>query len=708
MTRAGPLPRRAGRWFGGGALLLGLTALPAPTARAASAATDELPAAVTITALTPRAPQPGMRLQLRGTVHNRGEVTLRDVQVRLRAATQPVGSRSELSAQAASPDELVGFVIDGRATTVELPDLPAGAIAGYQLSIAVDRLQLPGSGVYPVGVDVRATTDQGFDTAGRVRTWLPFTTRSDGYQPTRIGWLWPLADLPDRNPDGTFPAERLPSALAADGRLGGLLSAVASARRGPRRVPLTYAVDPALLEAVGALADGYQVRPAGQPPRAGTGQVTAGRFLDRLRPSVANDAVLALPYADPDLVALVRAGRSADVSLAAAAPAFTQILGEVLGVRPLRGLVWPPQGLLTRSTLEVLPGVDTLVLSGEGLPADPDLPYTPDAVTELPSVAGGTVRVLVSDPTIDDLVATPPRRPTDLRLAEQRFLAETMLVTAERPAQSRAVVVAPPRQWAPPPGWAATLLRDSATVPWLRPVALPDLAPLAEPGSTRGALRYPSSARDAELPTSLLFGPRSVATVSQELARFRSILTNPNGSGVPELERSLLRCESAAWRDRLAGARRLRQQAAATLDRVSGRVRISSSGTVSLASRNSTIPVSVANGLDQPVRVQIGLRSNRAQLTARETGVRLITGGHQVTVDVQVRASSGGVFPVYLTLLTPEGRPYAAPIKLLVHSSSYGTLAVAITFGAFVVLVLAATVRLSRRLRTARRARPAR
>lgn len=683
-----------------GCLVLVLAAaLPGPVPAAAATTV----ATITITQLEPKAPRPGSRLIVRGTVRNTGDQPLSAVRIRLRASAIPVGSRSELAAQASRPDEEVGFVLAGAGTSAPLPDLAPGVAAPYQVFVAVDRLGLPGSGVYPLGLDVQAAGPLGTGTVARLRTWLPFSADPAGYRPTRIAWLWPLVSRPDRGADGTFPSDRLGGELGRTGRLGRLLAAVPAARRAGARLPLTYAVDPALLEAVQAMTGGYLVHAHGQPVRPGTGRAAAARFLAALRPLVAVDAVLALPYADPDIVALVRAGRTQDVGLAAAAPAFSQIAEQVLGVRPVPGLAWPPDGLLTRPALDALPAIGKVVLSGAALPAPADLPYTADAVASLPTVAGGTVSALLTDPTIQQLVGSDPQAPGAIRLAEQRFLAETLLITAERPAQSRSVVVAPPRAWAPAPAWAVSLLRDSGTVPWLHPVRLADLTPLPGPAVPRGPLTYPADARAAELPARVLTGPGSVAAVADQLARFRSILTNPDGSSMPALERALLRCESAAWRGRLAGQQQLLAGTATALASVYGRVRISSGGQVTLASRNGQIPVSIANNLDQAVRVQLQLSSNRAQLTARDPGIRRIEAGHQVTIDVRVRANSGGVFPVSATLLTPEGRPYAAPVRLLVHSSGYGAVAVGITVGALGVLLAAAAFRLARRVQLARR-----
>jgi hypothetical protein len=666
---------------------------------------------LTISTITPLAPTAADRIVVRGTVGNPTTAALHSVRVRLRAGNEPVRSRSELAAQARSK-AAVGDPIDDPGSVQSLPDVPADGHTGFTLSTAVRALALPGLGVYPLGVDLRGDDGSGVELLDRLRTWLPYGPAQPDVAQTRIAWLWPLVGTPDRNPDGTFPNDALATELRPGGRLAVLLGASARATAGPTTSgrPLTrlsYAIDPALLEAVAAMAEGYSVRHPDGRLSTGTGQAAARAWLAQLRGSTAANPVVALPYGDPDVVALVRAGRTADVSLASASATFRQLVDDVLGPVSLERVAWPPGGLITQAALDALTGVDTVVLSGTALPPLPQISYTQDAATTLPAAAGGTLRALVSDPALDDIVAGP-QRATDTRLAEQRFLAETLMITAEKPSLGRSVLIAPPRRWAPSAAWPAALLRDSASVPWLHPAALSTLIPAPNADATRGPLTYPAAAQRAELPAGLLARQGGIGGISRQLATFRAILTDPEAAGVPAVERALLRCSSSAWRTDPGGGLRLRHATSRMLTGLVNKVRITTRGEVSLASKRSTIPVSVANDLPQPVRVQVALQSTAARLLAEDSGVKVISGGHQIQLSVRLQAPSAGVFPVTARLLTPEGRPYGSPVKLLVHATRYGTLALAITGAAFVVLGLTAALRLGRRLRAASRAKAGR
>lgn len=681
--------------------------------RAADATDPAPPLVLTLTALEPRAPSAADEIVLSGTIRNLGETAIRSARVRLRVSSEPVGSRSALAAQAGSPASF-GSLVNAPGAARDLPEVPAGGQATFTVRAPMATLRLPRFGVYAFGVDLRGDGGDGLATLGRLRTWIPYgkpaAPAGRGLQPTSIAWLWPLVDVPNRHPDGTFPDDALAASIRPDGRLGRLLGAAATAGGpGPRAggSRLTFAVDPALLEALAAMAEGYSVRATGGArPTRGTGGPAAAAFLRRLGQLTAANPVLALPYADPDLAALVRAGRVADVGIATGSPTFRQIVQRVLGKAPLERIAWPPDGLAPQAAIDALSGVDTVVLSGTALPALPALSYTPGAAATLPALGGGTVAALVSDPTLDGLVAADPVQSGGVRQAEQRFLAETLLITVEQPSVSRSVLVAPPRRWAPSSAWASALLQESRQVPWLRPASLTDLRATSGPRS-RGPLAYPAAAQQAELPGSVFTASGGIRSISTDLNLFRSILTNPVAAGVPALDRALLRCESSAWRVDPAAGRALRKATREALTASVAKVRITTSGTVSLASKKSTIPISVANGLNQPVRIQVAVDSRAAQLIAEDTGVQVIAGGHQIQLSVGLQAPGSGVFPITASLQTPEGQPYGVPVDLRVYSSRYGTLALAITAGAFAVLAGIAGVRLGRRLFAGRPPEPA-
>ena len=273
----------------------------------------------------------------------------------------------------------------------------------------------------------------------------------------------------------------------------------------------------------------------------------AKRWLTELRAATAGRDVLALPYADPDLTALVRHGRESEIPRARVTG--TDVIARLLPAADVvPGLAWPAGGYLDRATLAALgrDDVSSVVLDGRALPPTIDLSYTPSGRAQL-STGGNPVAALVADPGLVDLLGRARPGTGSPVLAAQRVVAETAMITAELPSTgtARTIVVMPPRRWAPAPEFLDQLLAMT-TAPWAAPVSLRALAESQPPDVERGRLRYPRSERARELPESYL---RALDKQQASIDNFAAILTDP-AQFVPRLEASLLRLESTWWRGR--------------------------------------------------------------------------------------------------------------------------------------------------------------
>jgi hypothetical protein len=286
------------------------------------------------------------------------------------------------------------------------------------------------------------------------------------------------------------------------------------------------------------------------------------------------------------------------------------------------------------------------------------------------------------------------------RLLEQRFLAETAMITAEHPLQSRDVVIAPPSDWNPPAGLATALIADTGRVPWLTPTPLSTIA--ADTSVQRQPLTYPDSAASAELPRSYLSDSKhGVVAIRRDLSTFRSILVPPIGPTAVALEDATLRTESAWWRSDLATGFDLRTEVADELATNRAAVNISSSRRlITLASRRGTIPITISNDLDQAVVVRLRLSAvSTARLAAPATAAQTIAAGRKLTIEVKAVVNQAGLFPIKAQLLTLDNEPYGPAVTLRLRSTAYGQLALGITVGALGALLLAIVVRLMRRNR---------
>ncbi|MGH8939622.1 MAG: DUF6049 family protein, partial [Actinomycetes bacterium] len=420
------------------ALVVASLVSPAPAAAAGPAAE------IAIEGLDPSVAGPRDTLQVSGRVTNTGDSRLRDVEVRLRLSRSRVNSRAELARVALGDTESKDGDMVGQQLLAG--PLQRGDSDEFQVSYALRGAgNLDEFGVFVVGVEVVASSEEGFGRVGIVRTFVPFVPQDPGFRPSGYSWLWPLVGAPKRLADGTYVDDGLAAELAPGGRLERLLRTGVTLAETQN---LTWVVDPELLETVRDMSQGYVVQTARGLKVEGTGQQDAIAWLAALRTATTARDVLALPYADPDLVALHRHDRDADV--AAARQVGEDLVVEILGRTVEGDVVWPADGYVDRSTLASLRpfGLRGVVLDGRALPTRFPLNYTPSGRATA-RAAGGDVPALVHDPGLTDLLSPPTSRSP--LLSAQRFIAETAMITAELPSTGtdRVIVVAPPRRWRP-------------------------------------------------------------------------------------------------------------------------------------------------------------------------------------------------------------------------------------------------------------------
>jgi hypothetical protein len=714
---------------------------PSPTPAPSGSAEQAPPLTVQLTGLTPLAPQPGDTLVLRGVLHNVSPAAVSGLQVQLLVSRDQVGSRGAFDGYADTPDgpfTITTFDAAPVHVTLGSPQVQPGATDRFSVSVAVDDLHLPAGGpwqVHALGVDVTGLTAAGTQTVGRLHTFLPWAPLVPGVGlPTQVAWIWPLVDGPHRSASAVWQDDALAGELADGGRLAGLVAAGGAAQTqhppAPRRVrrprhrrvtkparpsptvtpvPVTWAVDPLLIDDARAMAAGYRVRsPDG--PRPGKGQAAATSWLTALRTATSHGSVLSLPYADPDVVAAVRSNLAAAVQLATSAG--QALVERALGVTPLT-FGWPPDGLLDQRTLDTLfaGGVTTVVLDDSALPVSGGPPSeTPSAHTTV-TARDGNLDALLVDGGLSAAVQDGADNPADAALDVQRVLCELLMIQAELPGDQRTIVIAPDRRWAPSSTYATALLAGSGRVPWIAPVSLAQAAetpvydkvqrdPLAYPPATGNR----PSGRLAELPRRYL---RTVRGLKARLDTFAAILP-PGNAKARTFDDALLRALSSRWRSDVGLADQRLETLRDELGSAMRQVHIASrpGSLVTLTSHSGTVPITVANDLDTPVHVVVGINSDQhLRIAGRGRVAKTILPHRQVPFDLRATAKTSGVFPLTVSLYTPGpgSRLYGEPVNLLVRSTAYGTVALVITVGATAMLLVAVVIRLTRRGLTARR-----
>lgn len=679
--------------------------------------------------------EPGSYLRLRATIVNDSVAPVTRVRWRLRVAP-PVTSRVGLTTPF---DERGGSDVLWHDDAQVIDVLAAGERRDVSLVLALDDLDdFPAPddpAVFPLRLEITHRLVNPIGSADTFLLWYPHT------QPTvRVGWIVAVTDPPARTATMAIRGDALEQSVSPGGRLDAVLTALDRAEQvAGARVPVTLAVDAETVESVAALAAGSaRVAADGSGPATQRiGSPAAAAWLQRLKVRAARHPVVALPYADADVAALVHAGLHSDVTAALRraqdGPPGRDgpTLDTLLGVKTLSDIAWPVGEVADPATTDSLAGngIRAVVLDRNSLRIADNRDHTTTAATEI-DTSSRPLTAIVPDAPItslaDDMVGAGPL----FRVAKQRLLAETAALHLERPYAARDVFVRFPRDWHPQNFDAvAELLALPVTTPWLTGTTIPDAVGRADRAGNRVRIpRYPPTARTAELPAA---GLGAVQRLRGELESFRTILADSESPppGTTDDERTAIAdaaldirtrlyhardalswSQSAHWRDEPARGSALRTSVDGVLHTLRGQVSVDNIP-VRLTSTSGQVQITIRNRLGTPVRVRLSLRSQRLGLTfgsVREITVPAARPGLPGTQLVQVpaKAQTVGKFPVDAQLHTADDVALGDPARITVSTTAYGRVALMVTGAAFVLLVLATLTRVVFRRRRGRSGPP--
>ncbi|MFH9572368.1 DUF6049 family protein [Streptomyces sp. NPDC017454] len=721
----GTSPSPARRWLrrttallAGTPLLAGLVQLPAASPAhadgqsAAKADADSGSVAVAVDSLTPSAPTDGDTVTVSGTVTNNGKQTVTDAHVGLRVGPE-VNTRSSLDAIAKDSDDLQGSIapeIDDKYTE-KFDKLTPGVAEHFNISVPVDDLDLGGDGVYEFAVSLSGETSaQPWEQIlGIQRTFLPW--QPDGADPrTKTTALWPLVSTthmaaetgPNDEQTPVFLNDDLAKEISPGGRLNQMVTL-------GKDLDVTWVVDPDLLASVDAMTGSYSVRD-GDKTVTGTHQAVAKQWLAELQDAVADEEVVALPYADPDLASLAHNGTDVTGSLnqlKSATDVIDDTVGPILHVKPSTDFAWPVDGAVDRSIVKVATsaGADKVIARSDSLKETSGLPYTPSAARP---IGGGTTAV-VADARMSRAFEGDLTKASASTLAVQRFLAQSLALNLQTGTQ-RSVVIAPQRM---PSGSQARAMAEALRAlqdgTWSETQKLAAAAAAKpDPDATTkvpAASSYPAALRRKELPRSAFL---QIARTQDTLDNFKVVLSDPSRVATP-FGRALNREMSASWRGRADEAESYRTGVKSYLDGLTGRVKLIEKSETKLSGRSATIPVTVQNNLVQDVGPLV-LRLTSTNPTRLEIDGAdyeeqpiSVSGGHSQSVKFTTSANANGRATVIAQLYTMDGRKYGEPVTFDVKVTEITATVMLVIGGGVLLLVLAGFRMYTQRKRAAAR-----
>lgn len=675
------------------ALLVSGRAAAGPAARSAGPA-------LTITSLSPKYAGPTDKITVTGTLTNDTPAPISGITIVLESSPAWLSSRAQLRRYAAGANWVLSPL--SSATWSRTKPLAPSATTWWTIRVRASVIGMTRFGVYPLAA--AAFTTAGLPL-GFSRTFLPYWPGKAFRHPARqrISWIWPLIDQPQLGPCGELSSNELASSVA-DGRLARLL-AIGGRYGGPAKI--TWAIDPALLSDVHAMAARYTVG-GGPDCHGGTsmpGSTAARHWLSSVSAVGRTEPTFLTPYGDADINGLIQGNLAS--SLAASYQLGTTVAGQMLGWRNgnppasvLTGVAWPASGSADLSVVETLAAVDgvkTLLLDSTAISAPAGSAST--GVASTLNGEGGHMRVLLADHTLTDLLnsASSANSAGSRFAVRQRFLAETAMIAAEDPAQARAIVVAPPRRWDPPPGLAAGLLRATTSVPWLRPVTASTLLSGTLPRRSAPARSRPSQ-------TTAEF-TRRLTVLDRDARLLGSVRVGPDD----HLAEAMAGVGSSAWISTAAG-RRHAQARIALIERyiraqLTGVTASGPGRAITLGGLSGTVLVSISNQLSYPVRVRILLRfpADSSLRITGPTGPVEVAAQTVQTVKLKATAARTGTTVVRLGLAAASGQPLpTGTVSVTIQATHFGTLALIVLAIALSIFVLTSATRAMRRGRGSR------
>jgi uncharacterized protein DUF6049 len=288
------------------------------------------------------------------------------------------------------------------------------------------------------------------------------------------------------------------------------------------------------------------------------------------------------------------------------------------------------------------------------------------------------------------------------------LIAELAIRATQEPDAEHFAVLAPARYVDPSVDIAAAVITTTSRSTFAEPIALGD--------AVGGSLLPTARSRLAAVPATAAVLPLgnldAAAQVARELPALRSLLTTGKPPRIGTAARALLnalpgqaqRLSSSAWgrADTADTAGQFAASVTTELDTLTHGVKIvqHASGSYTLASDNSPLPITVENDLDYPVHVTVRVDAANGLLgfTARPNGTE-VEAHQKATIHLPTNIDRSGRIKVEASLWTPDGVRLGDPVSLTVRSTALGAVGVIITIGAGAVLVLALLIRFGRQLR---------
>jgi hypothetical protein len=507
------------------------------------------------------------------------------------------------------------------------------------------RTRIRVDGVYPLRIELR--TPDGDLIDGFTTHLVRNTPDAPGSRPLAVATVVPLAAAPALAPDGST---RLP-----DEDRAALATLVGALGRHPD-VPLTIVPSAETLTALSA-----------------TSSTEDRELREELRTAIGARQVVSGPYVDIDAAAMLHDGLAEEVTtqLRSGSDALAATLAPA---RP-DGRTWiadqPLDGLALAGLRDL--GVDQLILR-EDLLAPTALPFTLTRPASL-GVEGVTVQ---STTFVDDGLVAHFNEPGDEVLAAVHLLTDLSQLYFDSPSIERGTVVRPPAGWEPSAAFLDVFLDGLETSPLLDPVTIDEYfrtVPRAVDEDGHPVVR--SLAAESTATTTGGFGTSLVRT-RQRLTGFATMVDEDDA--LLDSARRRLLVASAVGLD--ADRRDAYLDAVdAEINQQTSFLRAPARQSVTLTSRDASVPLTIRSTSPSPLRVRVVLTSPKLDFPDGAAQVVTVDSANN-TVTFKVRARASGTFPLTVQVTSPDGTLPIATERLTVRSTAVSGMGFILSAGA--------------------------
>jgi hypothetical protein len=652
-------------------LLVLLVAVPAPRATAESDSPDAGPPSGLVIVIAP---------DNAGVVVPDGSLGVRVVATNLSSAPTPPGSAA-LTVAASTPiteialgSWFAGDDADARLASVAsspIPPLEPGASATVELTAEAESAGFTGAwGARALEV----TISGGGRVLGSSRSavvWNPGGIP----RPTSVVTAVPLT-APGF--EGTFiPAADLAVLTAPGGLLVRTLDAIAGSA-------VTIGIDPRVIASIRVLGD--------------TAPESAVEFLARLR-AIPNDTfALAWADADPLITAQARglplpategAGRlgvsglivplpgesppppgqegtpeSSPTPPAPTDPVTPLTVAELSEwEHDIAGVVWPREGTVTSEAVGIIgaAGASTVIVSSAQLEG------RSSSVGRI-----GDVRVLRSDSALSRAARTAVAAGTEQEWLSAVARASALLAasSSDDPGQVRMITLS--RERLGNSLRLVDLIAAIDAVPWAAPTPLTTMTMAAGPRV---------EIIDAALPEERLAEVGRLLDAEAADREFAAVAVEPT-TLTDDRRLELLAALSLGWN---GDAHDVAARFLAESEEMRSRVQIVEGSTITLLSDRTSLPVTVQNALDVPIRVFVRVDSSTGRLLVSDQRVEaIVEAGSQTRALVPVQSLTNGEVEISVSLRDSEGRLVGSPTMVLLNLQAGWETAAIIAMGALV------------------------